>query len=59
MRRAPLVPLPTVFLFGSHPCSGFLSEAQETIMSYVKKTLKTGTNTLETLEKMNGMAIVI
>jgi hypothetical protein len=26
-----------VFLFGSHPCSGFLPEAQETTISYVKK----------------------
>lgn len=47
------------FLFGSHRCSGFLSEAEESTMSNVKTTLKTGTNTPETLEKMNGIAIVI
>jgi hypothetical protein len=33
-----------------------LFEGQESILLYVEKTLKTGTNTLETLEKLHGVA---
>ena len=40
------------FLFGSHPCSGFLSDAQETTLSHAEKTLETDTNTLETLDEL-------